>query len=42
MRVVVMVLALLVAAKIWTQDKLHRDAANDALLAAYKLHAEQT
>lgn len=42
MRAVVMVLALLVAAKIWTQDKLHRDAANDALLAAYKLHAEQT
>lgn len=40
MRAVVIVLALLVAAKIWTQDRLYRDAAGDALLAAYKLHAE--
>lgn len=40
MRAVLILLALLVAAKVWTQDKLHRDAANDALLAAYRLHAE--
>jgi hypothetical protein len=40
MRAVVIVLALLVGAKVWTQDKLYRDAAGDALLAAYKLHAE--
>jgi hypothetical protein len=40
MRAVVIILALLVAAKVWTQDKLHQEAANEALLAAYKLHAE--
>lgn len=40
MRAVVIILALLVAAKVWAQDKLHREAANEALLAAYKLHAE--
>ncbi len=40
MRAVVIILALLVAAKVWAQDKLHREAANEALLAAYKLRAE--
>jgi len=40
MRAVVIFLALLVAGKVWTQDKLHQEAANEALLAAYKLHAE--
>ncbi len=40
MRAVVIILAVLVAAKVWAQDRLHREAANAALLAAYKLHAE--
>lgn len=40
MRAVVIILALLVAAKVWAQDKLHREAANEALLAAYQLHAQ--
>jgi hypothetical protein len=40
MRAVLILLAVLVAAKVWAQDKLHRDAANEALLAAYKLHAQ--
>ena len=40
MRAVVIILAVLVAAMVWAQDKLHREAANAALLAAYKLHAE--
>lgn len=40
MRALVVVLAVLVAAKIWIQDSLHRDAANMALLAAYQRHAE--
>jgi hypothetical protein len=40
MRAVVIFLALLVAAKVWAQDKLHREAANEALLAAYQLHAQ--
>jgi hypothetical protein len=37
---VVIVLALLVAAKVWAQDRMYREAAGEALLAAYKLHAE--
>ncbi len=40
MRAVVIILALLVAAKVWAQDKLHREAADEALLAAYQLHAQ--
>jgi hypothetical protein len=40
MRAVVIVLALLAAVKVWTQDRLYREAAGDALLAAYRLHAE--
>lgn len=40
MRLVVIILALLVAAKIWAQDRMYREAAGEALLAAYKLHAE--
>jgi hypothetical protein len=40
MRAVVIVLAMLVCVKVWAQDRLYREAANDALLAAYKLHAE--
>lgn len=39
MRAVLIVLALLVAAKIWTQDRMYREATGEALLAAYKLHA---
>jgi hypothetical protein len=37
---VVIILALLVAAKVWAQDRMYREAAGEALLAAYKLHAE--
>lgn len=40
MRLVVIILALLVAAKVWAQDRMYREAAGEALLAAYKLHAE--
>jgi len=40
MRLVVILLALLVAGKVWTQDQLYRSAASEALLSAYKLHAE--
>lgn len=40
MRAVVIILAVLVGAKIWAQDKLYREAAGEALLSAYKLHAE--
>jgi hypothetical protein len=39
-RLVVIILALLVAAKVWAQDRMYREAAGEALLAAYKLHAE--
>lgn len=39
MRAILIVLALLVAAKIWTQDRMYREATGEALLAAYKLHA---
>jgi len=38
-RAVLIVLALLVAAKVWTQDQMYREAAGEALLAAYKMHA---
>lgn len=40
MRVVVVILALLAAAKVWTQDRMYREAAGEALLAAYKVHAQ--
>ena len=40
MRAVIMVLAVLVGVKLWAQDRLYRDAAGEALLAAYRLHAE--
>lgn len=39
MRAILIVLALLVAAKIWTQDRMYREVTGEALLAAYKLHA---
>ena len=40
MRAVVIVLALLVGVKIWAQDRLYREAAGDALIAAYQMHAQ--
>ncbi len=39
MRAVLIVLALLAAAKVWTQDRLFREASGEALLAAYQQHA---
>ncbi|MGD9785593.1 MAG: hypothetical protein AB7E80_07815 [Hyphomicrobiaceae bacterium] len=35
MRIVVVVLALLAGAKVWTQDQIYRTAAEEALIAAY-------
>lgn len=40
MRVLVVLLALLAAGKVWTQDHMYRSAAGEALLAAYRAHAE--
>ena len=39
MRVVLIFLALLAGAKVWTQDRLYREASGEALLAAYRQHA---
>lgn len=36
MRLVVMVLALLAGAKIWTQEQIYRSATEDALMHAYR------
>lgn len=36
MRIVAIVLALLAAAKIWTQEALYRQSTADALIAAYR------
>jgi predicted lipoprotein with Yx(FWY)xxD motif len=36
MRAFIIFLAALAALKIWVQDRMYRDAAGDALLAAYK------
>ena len=36
MRLVVIVLALLAGAKIWTQEQIYRSATEDALLQAYR------
>lgn len=42
MRFVVLVLAALAAGKVWTQDRIFRSAAEDALLAAYRAKAIDT
>ena len=39
MRFVVLVLAALAAGKVWTQDRIFRSAAEEALLAAYRAKA---
>ena len=39
MRVLVVLLALLVALKVWAQDHTYRFAANEALIAAYRTRA---
>lgn len=39
MRIVAIVLALLAAAKIWTQEALYRQSTADALIAAYRERA---
>ena len=36
MRALVLVLAVLAGAKVWTQERLYRDGARDALLLAYR------
>jgi hypothetical protein len=36
MRALVLVLAVLAGAKVWTQERLYRDGASDALLLAYR------
>ena len=39
LRVLVVALALLAGAKIWAQDRLYRDGAQDALILAYRERA---
>ena len=39
LRALVIALAVLAGAKIWTQDRLYRDGAQDALLRAYRERA---
>lgn len=39
MRSVVLVLAILAVAKVWTQDRIYRSAAEDALIHAYRARA---
>ena len=42
MRFVVLILAVLAAGKVWTQDRIFRSAAEDALLSAYRAKAIET
>lgn len=39
LRALVLALAVLAGAKIWTQERLYRDGAGDALIAAYRERA---